>query len=162
MVHVDCPDIKWFALGSCFNLFYLDVLTLKKQALLYESIRFTFCHFAGKGLTLIAGKDPVRYEAQSDTIQIQAKQLVNIQSANSHIDWAAAKKISLSTADGANITIEGGNITVQCPGQLTVHAASKTFDGPTRLSYPLPGLPKHICKECLLSARASGSPFATA
>jgi type VI secretion system secreted protein VgrG len=95
----------------------------------------------GKGLTLIAGKDPVRYEAQSNAIQIQAKQLINIQSANAHIDWAAAKKISLSTADGANITIEGGNITIQCPGQLTVHAASKTFDGPTRLSYPLPGLP---------------------
>jgi uncharacterized protein (DUF2345 family) len=35
----------------------------------------------GKGLTLIASKDPVRYEAQSNAIQIQAKQLINIQSA---------------------------------------------------------------------------------
>jgi type VI secretion system secreted protein VgrG len=88
----------------------------------------------GKGLTLIASKDPVRYEAQSNEIKIQAKQLINIQSANAHIDWAAAKKISLSTSGGANITIEGGNITVQCPGKLTVHASSKKFDGPTSLS----------------------------
>jgi type VI secretion system secreted protein VgrG len=96
----------------------------------------------GKGLSLIAGKDPVRYEAQSNAIQIQAKQLINIQSANSHIDWAAAKKISLSTADGANITIEGGNITIQCPGTLTVHAASKTFDGPDNKDFVMPTLPK--------------------
>jgi type VI secretion system secreted protein VgrG len=96
----------------------------------------------GKGLSLIASKDPVRYEAQSNEIKIQAKQLINIQSANSHIDWAAAKKISLSTAGGANITIEGGNITIQCPGKLTVHASSKKFDGPTKLNYGLPALPK--------------------
>jgi uncharacterized protein (DUF2345 family) len=83
----------------------------------------------------------VCYEAQSNEIKIQAKQLVNIQSANAHIDWAAAKKISLSTAGGANITIEGGNITVQCPGKLTVHAASKTFEGPTRMDFASPQFP---------------------
>ena len=94
-----------------------------------------------RGLTLIAAQDPVRFEAQSSTIAIQAKDLINIQSANSHIDWAAAKSISLSTAGGANITIAGGNITVQCPGQLTVHATAKNFDGPVRMSYPLPVMP---------------------
>jgi type VI secretion system secreted protein VgrG len=98
----------------------------------------------GKGLTLIASKDPVRYEAQSNEIKIQAKQLINIQSANAHIDWAAAKKISLSTSGGANITIEGGNITVQCPGKLTVHASSKKFDGPAQMSYPLPVMPSSV------------------
>jgi type VI secretion system secreted protein VgrG len=102
----------------------------------------------------------VRYEAQNDEIRIQAKGLINIQSANAHIDWAAAKKISLSTAGGANITIEGGNITVQCPGKLTVHSASKKFDGPTKLAYPVPGLPQQVCIECLLKAQASGSVFA--
>jgi type VI secretion system secreted protein VgrG len=113
----------------------------------------------GKGLTLIAGKDPVRYEAQSNAIQIQAKQLINIQSANAHIDWAAAKKISLSTADGANITIEGGNITIQCPGQLTVHAASKTFDGPAEMSYKLPIMPRNVCIECLAKRAAQRAAF---
>ena len=120
--------------------------------------------FGGKarGLGLIASKDPVRYEAQSNEIKIQAKELINIQSANSHIDWAAAKSISLSTAGGANITIEGGNITIQCPGKITVHAGQKTFDGPVRMPYPLPALPMHICKECLLKSRNSGSRIAMA
>jgi uncharacterized protein (DUF2345 family) len=114
----------------------------------------------GKGLTLIAAQDPVRYEAQSDEIKIQAKGLINVQSANSHIDFAAAKKISLSTAAGANITIEGGNITIQCPGKLTVHASAKKFDGPGQMGYALPTLPKAICVECLKKARAAGAPFA--
>ncbi|NMM08662.1 MAG: type VI secretion system tip protein VgrG [Polaromonas sp.] len=96
----------------------------------------------GKGLTLIAAQDPVRYEAQSDAINIQAKELINLQSANSNIDFAAAKSISLSTAAGANITIEGGNITVQCPGKLTVHASAKKFDGPTSLSRETQTWPK--------------------
>jgi uncharacterized protein (DUF2345 family) len=111
-----------------------------------------------KGLSLIAAQDPVRYEAQSDEIRIQAKGLVNVQSANSHIDFAAAKKISLSTSGGANITIEGGNITIQCPGTLTVHASAKKFDGPASMGYAMPQMPASVCKSCILSAMKQGAP----
>jgi uncharacterized protein (DUF2345 family) len=113
-----------------------------------------------KGLTLIAAQDPVRYEAQSSTIAMLAKDLVNIQSAHSHIDFAAAKFIKLSTAGGASITIGGGNIEIACPGVITSHASQKKFDGAARMSYPLPTLPQHACKPCLLSAAESASPFA--
>jgi uncharacterized protein (DUF2345 family) len=75
------------------------------------------------------------------------------------VDWAAAKRISLSTADGANITIEGGNITVQCPGKVVVRAGKKSFGGPANISYPLPGMPTSICIDCLIKARSAGSPF---
>jgi uncharacterized protein (DUF2345 family) len=90
---------------------------------------------------------------------VHARDEVNVISANAHIDWAAAKRISLSTAGGANITIEGGNITVQCPGKIVVHAGKKSFTGPTTHSYPLPALPMSICVECLKKARSAGSPF---
>jgi type VI secretion system secreted protein VgrG len=114
----------------------------------------------GKGLTLIAAQDPLRYEAQSDEIKVQAKGLVNIQSANSHIDFAAAKKISLSTAAGANITIEGGNITIQCPGTLTVHASAKTFDGPTSLSREMNTWPKtKFDQRYVIRHRATNEPM---
>jgi len=86
---------------------------------------------------------------------------VSIQSKSEHIDWAAAKKIVLQTKGGASITIEGGNITVQCPGTITVRASTKSFVGPEKASYALPGLPKQVCTECLVSARAAGSAFAT-
>ena len=111
------------------------------------------------GVQLIAAQGAVDIQAQSDVLNIQARDLVNVISANAHIDWAAAKSISLSTAGGANITIEGGNITVQCPGKITVHAGKKSFTGPERLSYPLPTLPRSVCVECMLKSRASGSPF---
>jgi type VI secretion system secreted protein VgrG len=96
----------------------------------------------GVGLQLIAAKDAIDVQAQSDTLSVQAKDDVSVVSANAHVDWAAAKRISLSTADGANITIEGGNITVQCPGKITVHAGKKNFSGPENGSYEMPLLPQ--------------------
>jgi type VI secretion system secreted protein VgrG len=109
------------------------------------------------GLQLIAAKDANVFQALRDTVSIQARDEVNVISANAHIDWAAAKSISLSTAGGANITIEGGNITVQCPGKMTVHAGKKSFTGPDKLDYLLPRLPREVCIECLLQALKAGS-----
>ena len=111
------------------------------------------------GLQMIAAKQAIDVQAQADVLNVQAREEVNVISANAHIDWAAAKSIRLSTAGGANITIEGGNITIQCPGKITVHAGRKSFIGPTRLAYPLPALPASVCKACLLAALRSGSPF---
>ena len=84
---------------------------------------------AGKGITLIAGQGEVEFQAQADKMQVAAKTDVTVQSATAHIDWAAAKRIVLSTAGGANVTLEGGNITVQCPGKITVRAGQKSFCG---------------------------------
>jgi uncharacterized protein (DUF2345 family) len=115
---------------------------------------------AGKGITLIAGQGEIEVQAQSDTLQVAAKRDVTIQSANTHVDWASPKKIVLATAGGANITIEGGNITVMCPGKITIRASQKSFVGPERQDYALPTLPKQVCVECLLKARSSGAAFA--
>ena len=114
------------------------------------------------GLQLIAAKQAIDLQAQSDAITIQARDEINVISAHAHIDWAAAKSITLSTAGGANITIEGGNITVQCPGKILIQAWMKSFIGPTRLDYPLPALPSSepVCIECLLKALKSGAPVA--
>jgi uncharacterized protein (DUF2345 family) len=111
------------------------------------------------GLQMIAAQDDIDLQAQADTLTVQARDEVKVISANAHIDWGAAKSISLSTAGGANITIAGGNITVQCPGKLTIHAGMKDFSGPARLNYPFPSLPKAICVECLKKALASGTAF---
>jgi uncharacterized protein (DUF2345 family) len=111
------------------------------------------------GLQLVAAQQAIDLQAQADTLTVQARDLVDIISANGHIDWAAAKSISLSTAGGANITIAGGNITVQCPGKIMVHAGMKSFTAPARLSYPLPALPNAICVECLKKSLAAAAAF---
>ena len=93
------------------------------------------------GLQLIAAKDAANLQAQADVLSVQARDQVDIISANAHIDWAAAKSISLSTSGGANITISGGNIAVQCPGKITIHAGMKSFAGPERRNYGFPLMP---------------------
>ncbi|GJI95430.1 type IV secretion protein Rhs [Duganella caerulea] len=96
----------------------------------------------GLGMQLVAAADAIDLQAQADELKVQARDDVSLISANAGIDWAASKRISLSTAGGANITIEDGNITVQCPGKITIHAGTKNFAGPASLNYPLPKLPK--------------------
>lgn len=116
----------------------------------------------GLGLQLIAAKDAIDIQAQADALTVQARDEIDIISANAHIDWAAAKRISLSTAGGANITIADRNITVQCPGKIVVHAGKKSFLDPDKLAYPMPPLPRSICVECLKKALAAGSAFTMA
>jgi type VI secretion system secreted protein VgrG len=96
----------------------------------------------GTGLTMIAGKGPVQMQAQADQAEVAARNMVNVQSANAHIDWAAAKKLTLTTSGGAQIVIGSEGITVQCPGQITVRAATKSFVGEGSESYALPTLPR--------------------
>ncbi|OFA03683.1 heterokaryon incompatibility protein Het-C [Duganella sp. HH101] len=96
------------------------------------------------GLQIIAAKDAIDVQAQADVLKVQARDEVNLVSANAFVDWAAAKSITLSTAGGANITIDGGNITVQCPGKITVRAGTKSFSGATSKTYSLPVMPVFI------------------
>ena len=112
------------------------------------------------GISLIAAKDDIEMQAQSDEMAFQAKDDLNLVSIMEHIDFAAGKRIVIATEGGASITIDGG-ITVECPGTITVHASKKSFAGPTRGDYGLPTFPQTVCKECLLAAMKAGSPFAT-
>ncbi|WP_018988004.1 type VI secretion system Vgr family protein [Aromatoleum toluclasticum] len=113
------------------------------------------------GIRLIAAKDDITLQAQSDELKLLARDEMKLVSAGTNIDFAAAKKIVLSVEGGASITIDGG-VTVACPGTITVHASKKSFGGPVQEEYGLPLFPKSVCKECLLAAVRSGSPFATA
>jgi type VI secretion system secreted protein VgrG len=90
---------------------------------------------------------------------LQACDQVGIIWVNAHVDWAAAKSISLSTAGGANITIEGGNITVQSSGKIAIHVAKKSSVGLALNPCPVPAMPQHVCVECLLKAHAVCAPF---
>jgi type VI secretion system secreted protein VgrG len=118
---------------------------------------------AGTGLTMIAAQGDVQVQAQSGRMQVAAREQVVVQSANAHIDWAAAKKITLATAGGASVVIEGGNITVQCPGTLTVKAGMKSFAGPKGIRYPVDPFTQHdFCLQCFLRAAKAGTAMVPA
>jgi hypothetical protein len=95
----------------------------------------------GTGITMIAGRGDVQVQAQSGAMQIAAKGLVDVASAHSSVNWAAAKKITLQTAGGARMELAQGGYNASCPGKITVYAASKSFAGAGGDSYPLPVMP---------------------
>ena len=98
---------------------------------------------AGTGLTMIAGSGDVDVQAQAGTLQVAALNDLKIQSQSANIDWASAKKITLATAGGASIVIEGGNVTVMCPGTITVQAATKSLASGANTNVELPSLPAY-------------------
>jgi len=96
----------------------------------------------GSGIKLYAGQGDVQVQAQSDEMTFAAHDLVRLISANSHLDFAAAKSIVICTEGGASLTIEGGNITFACPGTISIKAASKSFAGPASISHDMPAWSK--------------------
>jgi type VI secretion system secreted protein VgrG len=97
---------------------------------------------AGTGLTMIAAQGEVSLQAQADKMQVAAQGELTLGSQGQHIDAAAAKRIVIATEGGASITIEGGNITVMCPGKILVKAGKKSFMGGQNIKVEMPVLPK--------------------
>jgi uncharacterized protein (DUF2345 family) len=110
-------------------------------------------------VTLIAGAGDLDLQAQDGPLQVAAAKDVTFQTAHGPIEWAALQRIVIATAGGAAIVLENGNVDFIAPGTLTVRAGMKRFIGPARYEYQMPLLPKQVCVECLLKARASGAPF---
>jgi type VI secretion system secreted protein VgrG len=59
---------------------------------------------------------------------------------------------------GASITIDGGAITVECPGKILVQAGQRSFVGGGTMSHAMPSMPRSACKGCLLNAMKQGAP----
>jgi len=115
---------------------------------------------AGKGLTMIAAQGAIDLQAQHGPAQIAAKQMLEVKTANGVVNIAAAKKVVLAVSGGASITMDGGSLTVECPGKITVQAGQKSMVGGGTASWAMPQMPSSVCTECLLKAMASGSPVA--
>ncbi|RZL02766.1 MAG: type VI secretion system tip protein VgrG [Rubrivivax sp.] len=115
---------------------------------------------AGKGLTVIAAQGPIDLQAQAGPAQIAAKDVLEIKTAQGVVTVAAAKKIVLAVSGGASITMDGGSLTVECPGKITVQAAQRSMVAGGTQSWTMPQMPRTVCVECLLKAMASGSPMA--
>ncbi|QSQ43041.1 type VI secretion system Vgr family protein [Xanthomonas translucens] len=109
-------------------------------------------------LSLVSGEGELDVQAQSDEVRVQSKEGLKLISANAEVELAAGKTIHLAVAGGASVTIEGGNITVACPGTITVQASKKSFVGPVQQAYPLPQFPRSSCKSCILDAARQGTP----
>jgi len=89
-------------------------------------------------LTLVAGTREIEVQAQSDAIRVQARAGLRGASGQAHVELAAGKTLHVATAGGASITVADGNIVVNAPGAITVHAQRKSFLGPSSTKSELP------------------------
>lgn len=118
---------------------------------------------AGKGLTVIAAQGPIDLQAQAGSAQVAAKGTLELKTARGIVNLSAAKKITLAVSGGASITIEGGSLTVQCPGKITVQAGQKSMVGPATAETPAPDMPtSNFCLTCFLRAAKAASPLVPA
>jgi uncharacterized protein (DUF2345 family) len=114
---------------------------------------------ATAGISFRAGDGNIDLEAQRGTLRLSARDRVRIASVKERLDFAAARKITVRTAKGASLHIEGGDITFSCPGTISIRGAVRHFIGPASMRPVLPKFPHSICKQCKRSASALGSPF---
>ncbi|MDO9006085.1 MAG: type VI secretion system Vgr family protein [Aquabacterium sp.] len=96
---------------------------------------------AGKGLTVIAAQGPIDLQAQTGPAQVAAKDVLELKTANGVVTIAAAKRIVLAVSGGASITIDGGSISVECPGKILVQASQKSMVGGGTMNYTMPVMP---------------------
>lgn len=104
---------------------------------------------AGKGISMFAHQDGMRYiartgkvdiQAQQDSIGIAADRDVNITASQGDIVIAAKNSITL-TCGGAYIKIADGKIEHGCSGEFTVKAGMHKWEGPASQQAELPFFP---------------------
>ena len=93
-------------------------------------------------LSLVTAEGELHLHARQGELKLQARDDLQIISANAQVELAAGKALHLATSGGASITIEGGNIRVSCPGEIRVHAQKKSFEGPAQLSREMNSWPE--------------------
>ena len=113
---------------------------------------------SGPALSLATAEGKLEFESQSDEIKFQSRDDLKIVSANAEVELAAGKTVHLATSGGASITIEGGNITVACPGTFTVHAGKKSLVGPAHLSREMNSWPHTQFNEGFVLRDPAGHP----
>ena len=115
---------------------------------------------AGNALSVVAGTDELNMQAQHDEVRLQSRQALRAASAQGVVELTAGKTVHIATTGGASVTIEGGNISFNCPGKITVHAGKKSFLGATHLSTEMNSWPEAQFDDVyVVRHRATGEPM---
>ena len=106
-----------------------------------------------QGVKLIAAKEDVTVQARTGAMALSATKDMHFNSVEGSIVAASRGALTL-TSGGAYIKIDGGNIELGCPGDITLKCGNFHWTGPGNLSAPLHAMPIGTCKECLLNAHS--------
>lgn len=140
-LHVAANEAAHFTSGRDMHLAVGEALTVHSGQVIGILAGAVGNGDGDTGIKFYAAQGDVELQAQNDAMTLAAKDLVRLVSAQSHVDFAAAKSITLATSGGASFVIEGGNITFACLGKISIRAQSKQFSGPAITDYQFPRLP---------------------
>ncbi|HCY64592.1 MAG TPA: hypothetical protein DHV59_17570 [Oxalobacteraceae bacterium] len=158
-LHVAAGEAAHFASGRDMHVAVGEALTVHSGQAIGVLAGAVGAGDGDAGIKLYAGQGDVDLQAQNDAMTFAAKELVKLVSANSQIDFAAAKSIELCTEGGASLKIDGGNITFACPGTISIKASSKSFTGPTSLSREMNTWPTSKFDQEIFIKQPNGKPL---
>lgn len=154
------PESTHLAQGHALSITTGEDVNISTGKSLVASIAQQLSLFVYKaGMKLFAAKGPVQIQAQSSALEATSQKDLGITSSAANIDLAAAKEILL-TSGGATVRIKDGNIEMHAPGKISIKGATKSFTGPTSMTYAFNDLPqKPLCLSCLLEAAEKGATY---
>jgi type VI secretion system secreted protein VgrG len=129
------PVSAVFAAGATTSLSAGQAVNFVAQGSCAHAVRAGISMFTyGKGgekngIAMHAASGKVSSQSQSGATRLTAEKAVVVASINKSVS-VAAKTHLLMTAQGAALSIEGGNITLSCPGQIDFKASAKELAGP--------------------------------
>ena len=94
---------------------------------------------ARQGVRLISGTEDLVAQAQTGQMLLTASKDLKVTSVNGQLLAAAGKSLMLG-CDGAYIKLEGGNIELGCPGDITLKCNGHPWEGPASEAPKLPAL----------------------
>jgi type VI secretion system secreted protein VgrG len=90
----------------------------------------------GTGMQLIAGNGSLELQAQSDTLNAQAKRDVTVTSSEGRIEITSASELILKNRNGSYIKIVGDNIELGCKGNILLRSTNMQKMGPATITTP--------------------------
>ena len=131
-------DINFAAQGNSFHVVKAGVslFTYGKASIKDKPNQET-------GIRLHAASGKVSVQSQSDQTRITADKAIAVASVTKSVSMTAKDHVML-TAQGAYLTLEGGNIMIHAPGKVEFKATMKELTGPASSTGVLPQFPHTI------------------
>lgn len=106
-----------------------------------------------EGMRLVSGKGPLEIESHGDLLNLIAQQDITVQSVQGHMQLTAKNGITLGCGGGFIRINPSGEIDIHSPGLLNLKGKHRLIR-PGGESFPLPELPRSVCKPCVKEADA--------
>lgn len=119
--------------------------------------------FADQGeMSLLAGQGKMTIQALSNALNVSAQQDVTVTSSEGDVTVNAGKVVTLSNSDGAYIKLDGQNIEIGCPGNISLKATNVDQPSPGSLKAPPVTMPKAYSEDFITTSVQTGEvkPFA--